>query len=686
MPKLYGYTGKILRIDLTREKISEIEIEPEIYRKFLGGQTLGLYFLFKEGVHRPEVDPFSPENLWQIVLGPLNGMGPSNRSCIVTKSPWGFACITYRGGRTAMNLRLAGWDGLQLVGRAKDPVYIKIVDDKVELCDARELWGKTTEEVELKLLREALAPHEYRPESFLTDDDLPPGLREKHKANPKIGIGAKRLGAALVIGPMGENLVWMATVMTDGYRASGRYGAGAILGSKRVKGIVIRGTKGHKVADKTEFLAAIREIWDAEKKSFLWRLWGTSFVGERASNLENGFPIRNWQYCAWEDPRAVRALSGMFMDTTGYIKMQACPGCLLKCAKTHRITSADPMLDGKVADHPDWEAMGMVGGNLGYVFPEEGKFKGLTPADPYPGDHRDAMEALAKTTYTTWLWDVLGGDWIEGGALIAMLMELRQRGLITPEDLDGIDLKWGDVHAVDAITRKIVKRDGIGDILARGAWETAKYFAEKKGKPEIMNYAIVGRKYAQPAHGARSSKEFTACYLSYMTAIRPCEHTDGGGGFFRKGDYEGGVKNQYRRAAAFNSTVTCYFPNYAGYTYDLVIRMVRAATGWKDFSDQDLLDIGARAYAMARLFNLYSQNIKDPLTEWDSIYPWARWTTPLPTGPTKGDKVDKDKAYEELKIVWRLRGWTEDKGVPTKETLEKLGIWDVVKEAAQAYL
>jgi len=468
--------------------------------------------------------------------------------------------------------------------------------------------------------------------------------------------------------------------MTEGARAHGRYGDGAIAGSKNLKGIVVRGTKGHTVADKARFLEVIRKIQEIESKDYFWRSYGTAGIGHLEANLVGGFPIRNWQWESWADPQAVEALTGPFMDFASFVRKQACPGCALHCLYPVEITSEDELMDRILSDMPDWEAMGMVGGNLGYI-----EMPGATPSDPYTGDHLAMAEGLAKTQYTTWLHDNYGLDFIEGGALLAMLMELRQRDLIGPEDLDGIDLRWGDVHAVDEIMKKIVAREGVGDVLARGVWETAKYFSEKKGKPEIMNYAMTGHRYAQPAHGVRSNADRNA--LEYVTVVRPCEHTGGGSGAFMKGDLDAAIAGQNAKAAV-DSMVYCLFA-MGHWGMERNVEMIKAATGWTDFDEEAFLKVGERIYALSRLFNLYTQGITDPKKEWDcpEMFPTKRWFhEPLPTGPFKGKAAfdgDPSKLFDEaLPNYWEKRGWTKDKGIPTAEKLKELGIADIAEAIA----
>jgi len=677
MADLKGMTGKIARVDLTSGTVTVIEPEEEIYKKFLGGSSLGLYFLFKEGIADPSVDPLGPDNMIQFMIGPVTGAAPNARSTIVTKSAYNFICATTCGGQAAAELKYAGWDGIQVVGKADHPVYIAVIDDNVEIRDASHVWGMGVEEAEMELKKEVLAEVESR-EAMIRDADLTPewaALRPPQRN----GVGAKRLASVWLIGPGGENQVWYASVMTEGARAHGRWGSGAIAGSKNLKAIVIRGTKGHQLADKKTFLELTSAVQESERGDYFWRSYGTAGIGARSAYVEDSYPIRNWQWASWADPN-VKAITGPFMDTTSFVRKQSCPGCIMHCLYPAEVTSEDELMDGTLTDMPDWEAMGMVGGNLGYM-----EMPGSTPSDPFTGTHIDQAENLAKLQFTTFLHDNYGIDFIEGGANLALLMELRQRDLITPDDLDGIDLQWGDVHAVDAILKKIVNREGVGDKLANGTYETAKYFAEKKGNPDIINYAMTAHRYGQPAHDTRSGKDKNA--MEYVTVSRSCAHTGGGGSGFSQGDWAAAISGQ-NSTAATNSLVHCTFAagHYAGKTVDLI----KAATGWTDFTEEDLLKVGAREYALSRLFDVHTQQLTDPKAEYDMQVPPRWFKDALPTGPAKGNVAyegDQSKLFNEaLPAYWKTRGWTEDKGIPTLETLKELGIDDIAGDIAQQHL
>lgn len=677
MAEYFGFTGKIARVDLTNETVTVIEPEEEIYRKFLGGSAMGAYFLFKEGIFDPQLDPLGPDNLLQFMIGPVTGAAPNARITLVTKSAYNIFCASTCGGHFGAELKYTGWDGIQVVGKASKPVYLAVIDDNIEIRDASHVWGKDVEETELILKSEVLAELESR-EGMLRDADLTPEWAALRPPK-RLGMHAKRLAHVMAIGRGGENQVYYSCVVTEGARAAGRWGAGAVMGSKNLKAVVVRGTKGHRLADKKTFLALTSAIQKSQQGDYFWRSYGTAGIGANSAYVEDAFPIRNWQWCSWADPQ-VKAAAGPFMDQASFVRKQSCSGCNLHCLYPVEVTSSDPLLDGTMSDMPDWEAMGMLGGNLGYM-----EMEGSDPGQPYTGTTKDQAESLAKLQYTTFLHDNYGLDFIEGGANLALCMELVQRGFIDSNDLDGIDLKWGDVHAVDELLKKIVTRDGIGDKLAQGTYETARYFAELKGKPEILDYSMTAHHYGQPAHDVRSPADKNA--MEYVTVNRACAHTGGGTAGFKTGDWAAAIAGQ-NTSSAQNSLVHCQFP--AGHWAGSRIDLIKAATGWDDFTEEDLQLVGAREYALSRLFEVHIRQLKDPINEWDRQTPPRWFNDPLPTGSHKGAVAyegNPDKLYnEDLPAYWKTRGWTEDKGIPTLETLKSLGIDDIAGDVAAQHL
>lgn len=191
MADFTGFTGKIARVDLTTKTVTVIEPEEALYKKFLGGSALGVYYLFKEGIVSPDVDPLGPDNMLQFMIGPITGAAPNARSVTVTKSAYNFISIATSGGQAASELKYAGWDGLQIVGKADKPVYIAVIDDKIEIRDASHVWGMGAEEAEMILKKEVTAESETR-EAMLRDADLTPEWAALHPPKRK-GLGARRL-------------------------------------------------------------------------------------------------------------------------------------------------------------------------------------------------------------------------------------------------------------------------------------------------------------------------------------------------------------------------------------------------------------------------------------------------------------------------------------------------------------
>jgi aldehyde:ferredoxin oxidoreductase len=306
---------------------------------------------------------------------------------------------------------------------------------------------------------------------------------------------------------------------------------------------------------------------------------------------------------------------------------------------------------------------------------------GKTPADSQKLTQAERREVLAKIQFTTFLHDDYSLDYIEGGNNLSLIQELYQRKLITEADLDGIKPVWGDVHAIDALLKKIAHREGVGDKLANGTYETAKYFAQKKNNPEILKYAAVTHGYGQPAHGVRSGADQND--LEYLTVNRATEHTSSGAAGLSKRDYPAGISGQDVKCSN-DSLVHCLFAagHWAGKTVD----MVKALTGWTDYTEADLALLGAREYALCRIFDLTTRAVKDPKKEWDMMGYQQRWYEPLPNGPFKGAVATSgtpDKLFNvELPAYWKARGWSEDKGVPTAAKLKELGIDDIAEALA----
>ncbi|RZN62787.1 MAG: hypothetical protein EF811_01985 [Methanonatronarchaeia archaeon] len=713
-----GVWGKIARVDVSDETTEVIEPDEEVYQKFYGGESLGMYFLFEEGIVDPDIEPFDPENMVQVMLGPTNGLAAAGRSCTVTKSPYNFAAVSRGGGQTPRELKWAGWDGVQVVGQADDPVYISIVNDEVEVRDASDIAGKNSRAKEMWFKRNVFGPHEKKDDKTLGEAHMTDEWADLRPLDDDFTLGEKRNAKAWSIGVGGENQVWYAALGCDGNSWHGRHGEGAVLGSKNVMGIAVRGTKGVKYHDKQAFLQWTRESQEAQRASTGWRFYGTTNSAGNALDV-GCWPMRNWQWVYLNDPDAVRPLDGMYLTKATSVKGKACSGCAQQCYYTSRQQSDkytespgeidDYTLDGAIGIMPCWEMQGCSGGVHGYFFPQGPKdadyFEGLDPSDTYPGNRKDMLEAAMKMQYTDELENKYGLDTIEGGNNIALVQELWNKDLITTEDLDGIEPYWGDVDAVQQLLEKIAHKDGeLGEALAKGTWETAKYFARKKGElgedqdpqfdaeeiwpeephvpsdDEIMYYAMACKRYGMPAHGVRSERCRNA--LAYLVQYRPHVHTGGN-------DSIGA--NHY--ISFVGSAVFCLFSPGPD------AELINAATGW-GHDDEDTMLVGERAWNLGRLFNIHTQEIENPREEWDAAHmmPQRWFDEPLTTGPPEvhgktahrgNQQVTEEGSYEnlwaDLEDYWDDRGWTTDKGIPTAAKLEELDIDDLTEDIAAQY-
>jgi aldehyde:ferredoxin oxidoreductase len=336
---------------------------------------------------------------------------------------------------------------------------------------------------------------------------------------------------------------------------------------------------------------------------------------------------------------------------------------------------------------PDWEAMGTLGGNLGLLTPEGYTGEEWTPNDPYPADHWTLKKSLDELQRATFIHDNYGVDYIDNGMNLSLLMELMQRNLITAADLDGINLVWGNMDAVEQIMDKMCRREGIGDKIANGTYETAKYFAALKGNPDIMKYSMTTHRYGQPAHTVRGGCKSA---ISYITTIKPNCHTEGNA----KG---AALMGQQDVAYANNSAVICMFVRGRWGTEGMA-NMMTAATGWTGYTYDEFQLVGTRSHALGRIFEMYTQ-MNDPEftpVAWDHNVAWRWFNEPFTAGPwpkgvstrwEEGLTVDEDLLYNEsMPEYYRARGATPTTGIPTEATLEELGIRDIAGSYAAELL
>jgi len=604
-----GYGGMILRVNLTDGAIKKEPTPKELAEKFLGGRGFGIYFLYTEAPKG--ADPLGPENKLIVSSGPLAGtlVPGAGKLDFTCKSPLtgGYASASV-GGMLTAELKYAGYDSIIIEGASERPVYLLIEDERVELRDASEFWGKGSITVETEL--------------------------------------KKRLGEDFqiaTIGPGGENLIKYACITHDFGRQAGRGGVGAVMGAKRLKAVVVRGTKSIPIADVEDFRAKAREMYAACKASGgfeAWRKYGTSGVNAWANEV-GAFPVRNFQSGALDD---YSGLSGGVMREKIVITDKACFGCPSPCGKYSHSRKYDIRVEG-----PEYETAALLGGNVAFLDIED-------------------------VAYANWLCDELGIDTISTGNCIAFAMECFEREIITAEDADGLELKWGDTEAVFALIEKIARREGIGAILAEGV----KHAAQVWGKGS-EDFAIQVKGMEMSGYESRNAP---AMLLSYMTCDVGAHHNRSWAITY---DIQVGRDNVSPDKAArvielqhirplFDCLGACRLQWVElGLDLGYYAPILKAITG-VDRSWEDLLRISERIWNLTRMY--WVREVEGFGRGWD-MPPARVWKEPVASGPTKGKLIAREDMDRLLDMYYQQRGW-DSNGIPTGEKLEELGLADIV--------
>jgi aldehyde:ferredoxin oxidoreductase len=561
------------------------------------------------------VDPLEQENILLFLTGPLTGYYPGGRICVSGKSPQSNGVIgSTVGGEFGVELRCAGYDGIIVTGESKKPVYLFIKDSDVEIKDAAHVWGKDAKQTVKILTKESR--------------DL------LAKRFPK--YGAWREPAILYIGPAGENKVRTAVVAAKWTHAAGYGGYGAVMGSKKLKAVVVKGTGPlPEATDIKKTKRLIQTVCDNVYENELWRRWGTGSSGYVVGAKTSSEPVRNWQD-EWHDERSFGV--DQFEDRV-WIKQYwsdfGCPTCCLKVAmvKTGKFK-------GALTDNPDYELQAYLGPNLGIFTPE-------------------------GNVFLSSLIDDLGLCGIQTGNVLGFAAELFQRGILTKRDLDGIELKWGDAKAFATLAKKIANREGIGDVLAEGTYRAALKIGEMK-KTDVLQYAVQAKGVGIGAHGIRSGKDYPE-NISYVCSVQGGDHTSTTGLPF-----DGSGSELWE---IFNdSGVYCNFNSF-GIPRRVKFDMYKAVTGL-DLTPEKWVKTKARRVLQLQraMLLLGGPDLKWTPKEDDANPP--RFYEPLPSGPCKGKTTDKIKVEEDKKRYYKEAGWSKD-GIPKSETLKKLGLEDV---------
>jgi aldehyde:ferredoxin oxidoreductase len=616
---------KILRVNLNNHATQIQEMPFDSIRQFMGGRTLGAYLMLQE--IPAGVDPLGPDNKLIFATGVLthSKLSGASRFSVMAKSPLsGGYGEAEAGGWWGPELVAAGFNAIILEGQAESPVYLWIHDGEVEIRDARPIWGMTNKKT-----------YDW--------------LAAEH--------GRVRIAQ---IGPAGENRVRYAHIINELHHVNGRAGMGCVMGSKKVKAIVVHGTAERVLAHPEEF-EALRQ-WHNQylTTSFYgkyFREHGTS-AGLEYQNLMGGLPTRNFQQMVFEQADEI---SGKVLDES-YLKSRGtCYGCSLRCKPISYLPddeTVSPALGG-----PEYETMAALGSLLG-------------------------ISSMASIVKANALMNDYGLDSISMGGTIAFAMECYQKGLLTKHDTGGLELNFGNVPVTLELIKSIAYRQGIGDLLAEGSLRVA----QKIGKDAIA-FAMQVKGQEMPMHDPRTK---ISQALAYAVCPTGADHNTSAFDdmYAKKGGYLDNAKPlgilspvperslgpekvrlytylHFERSLC-NSLLLCMFVAnpMAPMTINKLTEVTRAVTGW-DISEWEMMKVGERGITLARLFN-----IKQGLSSVDDHLP-PRMMEPIKEGNRTGWVVDPQELRKAIDIYYGMMGWDEN-GIPTNAKLAELGFTELV--------
>ena len=653
-----GYTGKVLFVDLSSGSTEERSIPDEVYEQYLSGVGLGAYLLYRE---IPKgADPLGPDNVLGMVSGLLTGTGSlvTGRWLAVCKSPltggWGDANC---GGTFSPAIKQCGYDGIFFKGVSDNPVYLVIDDSGASLEDATDLWGKDTAETE----------------------EL---LQEKHREKKKPAVAA--------IGPAAEKLSLISGIVNDRGRIAARSGVGAVMGSKKLKAVVLNGSKKIECADREKVRALSKPYAEKVRKVkmpgfisgnmlplggkvmgklkfgmpldgiltgiAMLKKWGTIY-GNALSITSGDLPVKNWGGSVVDYNKSYYKHINPDLITKVEYKKYSCYSCVISCGGICKI---DHIGDGtfKESHKPEYETCAAFGPML-------------------MNKDRDSI------FYINELLNRAGMDTISAGSTIAYAIECYENGLLTKEDTDGLELKWGNAEAIIELVKKMIAREGFGDQLADGTRSAV----EKVG-PESSRYAMHAGGQEPGMHDPRLDPQFGVHYSADPT---PGKHTIGSAQYYQtahlwektsraprltryaKLDEFIASDNEARKAVAMacykqviDGAGGCLFAGITGAQHWPIFEWLNAATGWDKTADE-YIDIGKRMQTLRQLFN-----IREGIDPHSFKIPGRlAGNPPLTDGPLKGKSFPIE---EMMKQYWKHFGWDENSGVPIDETISELKI------------
>jgi aldehyde:ferredoxin oxidoreductase len=618
----YGYQGKILHVDLATGVLEVEQPDEAFYRTYMGGSALGVYYLMRETP--AGADPLGPENTLVFSLSVLTGAPISGQARLTTtaRSPLtGAIGDAQSGGFFPAEMKFAGFDALVVKGCAETPVYLWLHDGQAELRPADHLWGEVTGEAEKRIRQE------------LGDD--------------KIQVAQ--------VGPAGENLVRFAAIMNMSNRANGRTGMGAVMGSKKLKAVAVRGKARPEISDRAGLIRLAK--WGAQnfETSGVYGLGVLGTAGDIGPLQSAGMlPAHHWRsgvFEGWE------ALDGRTMAETILKQRDTCYACTVRCKRVVEVTEGpyevDPLYGG-----PEYETIAVFG-SLCDV---------------------DDLKAVARASQ---LCNMYGMDTISCGATIAWAMDCFEQGLLTPEHTGGIELRFGDAAAMVRLTEMIAKREGLGELLAEGSARAA---AQIGGGTEALVMAVKGQEL--PAHTARvkrslsliygvnpfgadhQSHEHDPSYLEYPERMAQLGLTDPQPVTAMNEEKVHFALTTEYLYSALDTLNLCQFvfgPSAQLYGPDQTVELVQRVTGW-DVTLEELIRLGERRLNLLRAFNA-----REGVGREADTLP-GKLQRALVGGPTEGLRVPVEEFEQAKDWYYAQAGWEAASGTPTRAKLESLDL------------
>ncbi|KPV62411.1 MAG: Tungsten-containing aldehyde ferredoxin oxidoreductase [Candidatus Bathyarchaeota archaeon BA1] len=620
---MYGFNNKVLRVDLTDNDLKVEESDEKVFRKYLGGRGLALHFLLKE--LKPRVDPLGPENKLIFATSVTTGIPLPGfcRYSVVAKSPLtgGFG-EAEAGGFWGPELKFAGFDIIIVEGASKKPVYVWVHDGEAEIKDASHVWGKTTKEAQ-------------------------EAIREQ--------IGDPLVRVAL-IGPAGEKLIRFACILNELKFANGRGGLGAVMGSKNLKAIAVRGRKRVECKDLDKvrgFARWFSENWRKYLPTVARSKYGTAEI-VLPLNADGILPTRNFNEGTFGEAERI---SGEEMKNTIVVDSEGCFACPVRCKRV--VKGAEPHVTDPSYGGPEYETIAAFGSLC-------------------------AVSDISSVAFANQLCNAYGLDTISTGCVIAFAMECYENGIIKRDETKGLELKFGNVNAMIKLTEMIAKREGLGDVLAEGV----KRASEKIGKG-AERYALHVKGKEIPLHEPRGK---TGLALQYALSPSGADHLQAA----HDPAFEKSVKDiepfgiletvdrlslgpdkvrLFKYLHLWWSLLDClcvckfvFLPHPVGvFKVNHLTEIVNAVTGWET-SLLELMNAAERSLISARIFN-----IREGFTSLDDWLP-ERFFNPLRSSPREGAKISRDDLREAIKLFYEMMGWDEKNGEPKLAKLHELGL------------